>query len=137
MSWICVKHQVIRGIQDLFASFNPKSHGFFLNQLSINSLNINQIPIDVQQGTWIKWQVPPLGTLKLYTDGSSINNLCAGGGVVRNHLGEIIIDFSSSFGTSNSVEAEAKSTPGPTPMHKERLIHLFHGTGFPLYCQLL
>ncbi|GAV89068.1 RVT_3 domain-containing protein, partial [Cephalotus follicularis] len=57
----------------------------------------------------IKWQVPPLGTLKLNTDGSSINNLCAGGRVAQNHIGEIIMAFSSSFGTGNSAEAEAKS----------------------------
>ncbi|GAV67195.1 RVT_3 domain-containing protein, partial [Cephalotus follicularis] len=56
-----------------------------------------------------KWQVPTLGTLKLNTDASSINNLCAEGGVVRNHFGEIIVAFSSSLGTGNSAEAEAKA----------------------------
>ncbi|GAV86744.1 hypothetical protein CFOL_v3_30170 [Cephalotus follicularis] len=87
MSWICVKNQVIKGIHDLFASFKPKSHGSYLNQLSLNSLNINHIPINVRNGTWTKWQVPALGTLKFNMDGSSINNLCAGGGVVRDHFG--------------------------------------------------
>ncbi|GAV58390.1 hypothetical protein CFOL_v3_01924 [Cephalotus follicularis] len=109
MSWICVKNQVIQGIHDLSTSFNPKSHGSFLNQLSLNSLNINQIPIDVRYGTWIKWQVPAFGSLKLNTDGSSINNVCAGGWVVRDQSGEIILAFSSSFGTSNSAEAALKA----------------------------
>ncbi|GAV91514.1 RVT_3 domain-containing protein, partial [Cephalotus follicularis] len=55
------------------------------------------------------WQVPPYGSLKLNTDGSCIDNACAGGGVVRDHTGMIILAFSSSFGIGNSVEAEAKS----------------------------
>ncbi|GAV87986.1 hypothetical protein CFOL_v3_31410, partial [Cephalotus follicularis] len=109
MSWISIKNQVITGIHDLSVSFNPKSQGSFQNQLSLNSLNINQIPIDIRQGTWINWQVPALGTLKLNTDGSSIDNACAGGGVVRDHSGEIILAFSLSFGTGNSAEAEAKA----------------------------
>ncbi|GAV56694.1 RVT_3 domain-containing protein [Cephalotus follicularis] len=52
---------------------------------------------------------PPVGSLKLNTDGSCINNACAGGGVVWDHSGMIILAFSSYFGTGNSAEAEAKA----------------------------
>ncbi|GAV81935.1 RVT_3 domain-containing protein [Cephalotus follicularis] len=109
MSWIGVRSQVIQGIQDLSTSFKPKIQGSHLNQLSLNLLNINQIPIPVRHGIWIKLRVPHFGTLKLNTNGSCIDNACAGGGAVRDHTGMLVLAFSSSFGTGNSAEAEAKA----------------------------
>uniref|UniRef100_A0A2N9I267 RNase H type-1 domain-containing protein n=1 Tax=Fagus sylvatica TaxID=28930 RepID=A0A2N9I267_FAGSY len=45
--------------------------------------------------TPIKWVAPPLGWFKLNTDGSSLGNpgLAGGGGVIRNHVGELAIDL--------------------------------------------
>ncbi|GAV90161.1 RVT_3 domain-containing protein [Cephalotus follicularis] len=109
MSWICVRNQVIQGVHDLSISFNPKIQDSYINQLRLNHLSLNQIPVVVQNGTWTNWQVPPYGSLKINTDGSCIDNACAGGGVVRDHTGMIILAFSSFFGIDNNAEAEAKS----------------------------
>lgn len=49
---------------------------------------------------------PNTGKLKLNTDGSSINNANAGGGVDRNSKGEIIIAFSLNLGKGDSLTAE-------------------------------
>ncbi|GAV63429.1 zf-RVT domain-containing protein, partial [Cephalotus follicularis] len=60
MSWIYVRNQVIQGVHDLSISFNPKIQDSYINQLRLNHLGFNQIPVVVQNGTWTSWQVPPM-----------------------------------------------------------------------------
>lgn len=56
----------------------------------------------------IKWFCPPWPSLKLNTDGASkANGESGGGGVIRDHLGNVILAFSHYYGFSNSIIAEA------------------------------
>ncbi|EOY19200.1 Retrotransposon, unclassified-like protein [Theobroma cacao] len=56
----------------------------------------------------INWIKPLIGELKLNVDGSSKDEFqnAAGGGVLRDHTGNLIFGFSENFGYQNSLQAE-------------------------------
>ena len=56
----------------------------------------------------VGWVKPPMGWVKLNTDGSAIGSTgCAGGGgVIRNHEGQWLRGFARPLGSSNSCTAE-------------------------------
>ncbi|EOX95348.1 Uncharacterized protein TCM_004861 [Theobroma cacao] len=56
----------------------------------------------------IHWIKPLIGELKLNVDGSSKDEFqnAAGGGVLRDHTGNLIFGFSENFGYQNSLQAE-------------------------------
>ncbi|MQM04469.1 hypothetical protein Taro_037271 [Colocasia esculenta] len=58
----------------------------------------------------VRWYLPPPGRLKLNVDGAykSTSSIAAGGGVLRNELGDIVLAFAASYqGVYSSLEAEA------------------------------
>lgn len=84
-------------------------HSDFIKQAMLKSLNIDIISPVVKSGSWHKWKPPPVGKLKLNIDGSSINSLCAGGGVVRDWKGDVHIAFCLSLGPGDCSVAEANA----------------------------
>lgn len=59
----------------------------------------------------IYWEMPPPPFVKLNIDGSSLGNpgLLGGGGVIRNHCGDVLQAFSSFYGLCTNMEAEANA----------------------------
>lgn len=58
----------------------------------------------------IKWICPPWPSLKLNIDGASkLNGESGGGGVIRDHLGNVLLAFNHYYGISNSIIAEARA----------------------------
>lgn len=58
-------------------------------------------------GQWICWTPPDTSWLKLNCDGSCVDGLCSGGGVVRDSNGSVLVAFSSGPGSNNMGEAKA------------------------------
>ncbi|WMV46072.1 hypothetical protein MTR67_039457 [Solanum verrucosum] len=56
----------------------------------------------------ISWEKPPQNILKLNTDGSALNNpgKIGGGGILRDHKGELVYAFSIPFGNGSNNQAE-------------------------------
>ncbi|EOY14356.1 Uncharacterized protein TCM_033752 [Theobroma cacao] len=53
------------------------------------------------------WHKPSLGEFKLNVDGSAKqSHNAAGGGILRDHAGEMVFGFSENLGTQNSLQAE-------------------------------
>ncbi|WMV30237.1 hypothetical protein MTR67_023622 [Solanum verrucosum] len=61
--------------------------------------------------TAVQWTKPPHRWVKLNTDGSALSNpgSIGAGGVIRNHLGEIILAFSAPLGTGTNNQAEVEA----------------------------
>ncbi|XP_042005733.1 uncharacterized protein LOC121754412 [Salvia splendens] len=59
----------------------------------------------------VKWQPPDQATLKINTDGafSEATGKAAGGGLIRNHLGKMILAFATPLDTQSALEAELKA----------------------------
>lgn len=57
---------------------------------------------------FVKWMKPPLGSFKLNTDGSSVQQrkVAGGGGVLRDGFGNWVVGFSIGFDFRSSVLAE-------------------------------
>ena len=54
------------------------------------------------------WEKPPLGWVKLNSDGSTLSSLgrAGGGGVIRDHEGKWLKGYARSLGSTNSCVAE-------------------------------
>uniref|UniRef100_M1E0C2 RNase H family protein n=1 Tax=Solanum tuberosum TaxID=4113 RepID=M1E0C2_SOLTU len=61
--------------------------------------------------TAVQWTKPPYRWVKLNTDGSALSNpgSIGVGGVIRNHLGEIILAYSAPLGTGTNNQAEVEA----------------------------
>lgn len=46
----------------------------------------------------VKWIKPFIGFVKLNSDGSSKNKICGGGGIVRDHVGNLVFAYSLKLG---------------------------------------
>ena len=57
----------------------------------------------------VRWTFPVEGSFKLNTDGCSMVGGSGGGGVIRDSRGKLIIAFADSFGSLDSLQAEARA----------------------------
>ncbi|XP_060201962.1 uncharacterized protein LOC132630398 [Lycium barbarum] len=57
----------------------------------------------------VKWIPPPPSFIKLNSDGSCRDEICGGGGVIRNNKGKLIQAYSMNLGKGTSNWAEAKA----------------------------
>ena len=89
---------VTRNIQDLCIK---KSTKFF----AIVDDKPNKNP---RTNIQVKWTKPPMGWLKLNTDGSNVGNLgiASGGGLIRNENGDWVMGFARSLGITSGVMAK-------------------------------
>lgn len=69
-------------------------------------MGIPRQPTRIERGLWCKWDRSIPGWFKLNKDGSARGELTAGGGIIRDSDGELIVSFSSFYGigTNNSPE---------------------------------
>lgn len=81
----------------------------YLKQLMLSSIHINIIKPVIQRGSWHHWRPPNHGLLKLNTDGSLKDNSCAGGGVVRDSNGDLLLAYTVNVGIGDCNYAEAHS----------------------------
>lgn len=106
-------NKVFQFVNDLLSStcnlLKIKNPCSYLKQLMLSSINIKIIKPVVKRGKWHNWTAPSSGLFKLNTDGSHFNNSCAGGGVIRNSNGELILAYSVNIGQGDCNFAEAKS----------------------------
>lgn len=72
------------------------------------------------------WRTPPLGWFKLNCDGSCINNIVGGGGVLRDHEGAWILGFATNFGEMPIYLAELWAAYLGIKMAVERNISFLH-----------
>ncbi|WMV08252.1 hypothetical protein MTR67_001637 [Solanum verrucosum] len=70
-------------------------------------LKIISSNVYLKKSIFIKWTKLFPSFVKLNTDGSCRNDSCGGGGIVRDHEGKLIIDFSLVVGQGTSNWAEA------------------------------
>lgn len=61
------------------------------------------------RGKWIGWNAPAHNGYKLNTDGATRGGDCAGGGLLRDHNGDIVAWFSNLDGSNSSLYAEAQA----------------------------
>lgn len=61
--------------------------------------------------TLVHWLKPPVGWSKLNTDGASRGNPGASGagGILRNHLGEVLFTFQEPLGDTTNIQAELRA----------------------------
>ncbi|XP_075083264.1 uncharacterized protein LOC142167013 [Nicotiana tabacum] len=73
----------------------------------------------------VKWIKPPDGCLKLNIDGCS-KGLASGGGCLRNQYGDLIMAYSTFFGSCTNNMAEARAILAGTPWQIAHLIEHIH-----------
>ncbi|EEF37793.1 nucleic acid binding protein, putative [Ricinus communis] len=58
--------------------------------------------------SWIAWEPPPLGIIKVNTDGAfrASSSIAGGGGLCRNSQGHWLTGFAFKIGTCSALEAE-------------------------------
>lgn len=59
--------------------------------------------------TLVYWRKPAEGFYALNTDGAFKYGIAAGGGILRNHIGEHISNFYNNYGTGSIIIAESKA----------------------------
>lgn len=79
----------------------------FLEQIMLDALHLPIMVKKHNMGKWVVWSPPEQHKLKLYTVGSCVNGMCAGGAVVRDDNGNFVMDFSFSIGPGSNSYAEA------------------------------
>lgn len=101
---ICFK--VVNRIRLMSLVVKPKGGFNALQVAIIERLVIRKQPTLIKRGMWCKWDKPSPGWFKLNVDGSARGETTTGGGVIRNHHGELLAAFSSFYGlgTNNSAE---------------------------------
>lgn len=72
-------------------------------------LNVLINPVTPSVGKWIKWEPPNGGWCKLNTDGSFKDQNCAGGGVLRDCMGNVIMALAFRMKGKDNLFAEAYS----------------------------
>lgn len=87
----------------------PQRGSTNMQQYSLEVMGISDRGSHVNPGRWYRWKKPPEGCYKLNVDGSARLNEMTGGGILRDHNGDLIAAFSSHYGlgTSNSAEFSA------------------------------
>ncbi|XP_042041281.1 uncharacterized protein LOC121786718 [Salvia splendens] len=92
----------------------------------------------------VKWHPPDRRTIKINTDGaySEATGKAGGGGLIRNSLGRLILEFSAPLDAQSSLEAELKAAqlgltlaqefkqPMWLELDSEQVIKLISGTGW-------
>ncbi|XP_022852508.1 uncharacterized protein LOC111374112 [Olea europaea var. sylvestris] len=70
---------------------------------------------------FVSWRKPADGWVKLNIDGSSLGNPgpCGGGGVIRDHHGNMIAGFSATYGFGSNNEAELRVVINGVELCKE------------------
>lgn len=107
MSLFKINKQVTHWMLQLSTLIQVKVQVSFLDQISLVVLKVPMIHIPLRRGIWVHWQPPSMGQYKLNTDGSSIRGNNAGGGILRDHNGDLIMAFSTKLYPGSSAEAEA------------------------------
>lgn len=104
---ICLR--ILSKIQLYSHIVRPHYSSTIMQQNSLDILGINRRRTQSKFGTWCRWERPPEGWLKLNVDGSSRAESTSGGGIIRNHLGVVVVAFSNYYrlGTNKSVEIRA------------------------------
>lgn len=101
---ICL--QVLRRIQLINLVSNPTWKSSFVQENRLAIMGINRAPIRQKIGLWCKWDKPFSGWFKLNVNGSAINGVITGGGIVRDHNGIFIGRFSTWYGSGSNTLAE-------------------------------
>ena len=57
----------------------------------------------------VTWHLSPSGSLKLNTDASVTTGCAVGGGILRDHLGRMVLAFYTKFGHIEVLEAKARA----------------------------
>ncbi|WMV13666.1 hypothetical protein MTR67_007051 [Solanum verrucosum] len=96
------------------ATYNNEAHNLSLHFLAYELdkfCNVIEKCSQDTKVTTVQWTKPPHRWVKLNTDGSALSNLgsIGAGGVVRNHLGEIILAFSAPLGTGTNNQEEVEA----------------------------
>lgn len=85
-----VIQKILKWALNLSASYVPKSSLSFHDKCIVAALGIPLCSTPTRIGKWIRW-IPPEGDqIKLNIDGSCIENMATGGGILRKSLGDII-----------------------------------------------
>ncbi|XP_027178018.1 uncharacterized protein LOC113777177 [Coffea eugenioides] len=74
----------------------------------------------------VSWLKPPLGTLKLNSDASMVEGVASGGGLIRNHEGNLIFTFYKEFGVADVLLAEGLALLHGLQLYKEKGYSSFH-----------
>ena len=74
----------------------------------LRGLNIHSVDVQIQRNIIVRWGKPPLGCLKLNVDGAAKGNprRTGGGGIIRDHNGDVIAGFSKFYGITTNMVAE-------------------------------
>ncbi|MQM17743.1 hypothetical protein Taro_050720 [Colocasia esculenta] len=106
-----IVHRVMMHVSDAHKIYQPRlidlsaPHRSFLQQWGVAFQMSTPLAPKL-----VRWYLPPPGRLKLNVDGAfkSTSSIAAGGGILRNHIGNIIFAFSAIYqGVCSSLEAEA------------------------------
>lgn len=74
---------ICRDLLDMFSIYKPKSKANLVGCLGLQQLLIPVQQPRVRMGKWLKWVPPIRFPFKLNTDGSIIDGVCTGGGIIR------------------------------------------------------
>lgn len=122
MNFETIRVKVLNRIRTLNLVVARQIGSTALQNVIIEHLGIAGRPIRIKRGIWCKWESPSPGWFKLNVDGSARGIITTGGGVIRNHQGDLIAAFSAYYGagTNNSAELLALKEG----MHLCKALHL-------------
>ncbi|CAK7337389.1 unnamed protein product, partial [Dovyalis caffra] len=72
-----------KSLSDINRMFTPRKASSFHHRVCLRVLSDLMKFANMGYGSWVQWSLPPIGSLKLNIDGSSRNNICSGGGILR------------------------------------------------------
>lgn len=101
---VCLK--VMFRVQLLSIGSVPKNMTSGPQSIVLSTMGISRQSVRTKKGRWCKWDKPSPGRYKLNIDRSARGEVATGGGIVRNHEGDVVTGFSNFYGHGSNNLAE-------------------------------
>lgn len=101
-----IARRVISRVQLHSLIFTPKKTSTIIQRNILGIWGIDHKQLQVKCGTWCKWDAPSPEWFKLNIDGSARSEICTGGGILRDSHSNMVMAFSSFYGSGYNNFAE-------------------------------
>ncbi|KAL3613865.1 hypothetical protein CASFOL_041939 [Castilleja foliolosa] len=101
--------QVTSNVQNLNLLVQNKKQNSKWDLITLDKLKIPSQPMRTRVGSWVKWEHPKEGEIKVSVDASLKNGRAHGGGIIRGKKGIFLAAFSCSLNAGGVVEAETEA----------------------------